>query len=87
MLAQTWCQDRINQSDIEYVKANLVEHWIELLQSSEQTLRNLGYGELTGDAQTIALNAAFNIQEALTAHNKRMNPTNGEVRAKNKSSR
>lgn len=33
-----------------------------VLKSSEQTLRNLGNGELTGDAATIALNAAANIR-------------------------
>lgn len=71
----TWCQDRIRQSDVEYVKANLVQHWIELLSSSEQTLRNLGNGELSGDVKQIALNAAHNIREALSEHKTSHSPT------------
>jgi len=46
----TWCQDSIEQSDVEYVNANLVQHLFDVLRSSEQTLNNLGMGELTGEA-------------------------------------
>ena len=35
------------------------------LERAEQTIRNLGNGWLTGDGQTIALNEAANIREAL----------------------
>ena len=62
-LEWTWCQDRIEESDVEYINANLVQHLFDVLCSSEQTLRNLGMGELTGDARTIALNAASNIRD------------------------
>ena len=39
----------------------------DVLFTSEQTLRNLGNGDLTGDAATIALNAAANAKEVLDA--------------------
>ena len=38
---------------------------LEALESAEQTLRNLGQGELTGDAKIIAYNAAQNAGRAI----------------------
>jgi len=43
------------------------ERLVAALEHSEQTLRNLGNGMLTGDAKTIALNEARNICNALAA--------------------
>lgn len=38
---------------------------LEAVKRVEQTIRNLGYGELTGDAREIALNEAANLCAAI----------------------
>ena len=43
----------------------MIEGLINALQVAEQTLRNLGNGELTGDAKIITLNAATRIRRML----------------------
>jgi len=48
----TWCQDRINQSDVEYVKANLVEHWKELSQKREKHWQEIA-GKLASIANSL----------------------------------
>ena len=47
---------RLKEQNAELLKA---------LRRAEQTIRNLGHGNLTGDARLIALNESQNIKDAI----------------------
>lgn len=59
---------RMIASNLSEAKARLIATAPDLLKAlerTEQTLRNLGNGFLTGDLRTIALNEARNCQQAI----------------------
>lgn len=64
--------DQVNVVNLMRCISDMQKHieaeWVEMvgaLERAEQTLRNLGDGDLTGDAKTITLHEAENIRVVL----------------------
>ena len=60
-----WSYERRKDCPNEYRHVSEFDELLKALRRAEQTIRNLGHGNLTGDARLIALNEAQNIRDAI----------------------